>query len=110
MAKHFWKLQLFTFLSLLLIPFIAGAVSIPNPIGAENFTDLIDKITNFIFVLALAIAPIMIIVAGFMFVLAQGEPDKIKQAKDMILWVLIGLLVVFAAKGIIQLFQEILTY
>jgi len=110
MFKHLPKKSLVAIFFSLLLPLIASAVSIPNPIGAENFTDLLNKIADFIFVLSLAIAPIMIIVAGFMFVLAQGEPEKIQKAKQMILWVLIGLLIVFAAKGIIELFQEVLVY
>ena len=72
----------------------------------KNFQELIDSLINIIFILAIAIAPIMFIVAGFYFVTAAGEPEKINMAKKMILWTLIGLLVVMSAKGIIALFGE----
>jgi len=49
----------------------------------------------------------MIIVAGFYFITATGDPAKIDTAKKIILWTLIGLLVVISAKGLIALFKEI---
>ena len=89
-----------------LVPLTVGAVTIDNPLEADDFQELIDDLINIIFMLAVAIAPIMFIVAGFYFVTAAGEPEKINMAKKMILWTLIGLLVVMGAKGIIALFGE----
>jgi len=90
-----------------LFPITIEAVTIDNPLAADSFAELIDGIINIIFYLAIAIAPIMFIVAGFYFITAAGEPEKIQTAKKMILWTLIGLLVVMSAKGIIALFGEI---
>jgi len=84
-----------------------GTVCIENPLEADTFAELIDAIINIIFYLAIAIAPIMFIVAGFHFITAVGDPEKIKTAKRIILWTLIGLLVVISAKGLIMLFGEV---
>ena len=108
------KLYLPKFIILLLlvsflVPLTAEGfvVKIENPLAAKDFQELIDKLINFIFVLAVMIAPIMIIVAGFYFITAAGDPAKIETAKKMILWTLIGLLIVFCAKGLIMLFGKI---
>jgi heme/copper-type cytochrome/quinol oxidase subunit 2 len=77
------------------------AVDIPSPISSQTFTELLNKIIDFIFYVSLPVAAIMITVAGFYFVTAAGEPEKIQKAKIMILWTLIGLLVVFLAKGLV---------
>ena len=68
--------------------------------------ELIDNIINVIFTLGLAIAPIMIIIAGYYFITAMGQPEKINTAKKIILWTLIGLLVLFSARGFILLFES----
>ena len=94
-------------LIVVLTPITVEAVTIDNPLAADSFWELIDALIDFIFYLAIAIAPIMFIIAGFYFITAAGEPEKIQTAKKMILWTLIGLLIVFCAKGIIVLLGEI---
>ena len=93
-------------LIVIFIPLTVGAVTIDNPLAADSFADLIDAIIDIIFYLAIFVAPIMIIVAGFYFITAAGEPEKINIAKKMILWTFIGLLIVFLAKGLIVFFAE----
>ena|SRR3989344_2775856 len=85
-----------------------GAVCIENPLNACNLTDLIDKIINFIFVIALAITPIMVIVGGFMFVTGGGDPAKITQGKQLLLWTVIGLTVILLAKGLVAVLTSVL--
>ena len=74
----------------------AVTVQIPNPLVYEKFEFLLDAIITFLaFYLGPPIAAIMLIVAGFYFVTAAGDPAKIEQAKKMIIWTLIGLLILF---------------
>jgi len=103
------KIYLSKIVSVLLLafPLTVLAVEIENPLGWDSFAGLLNAIINFLFYLAIGIAPIMIIVAGFYFVTAQGEPKQINTAKEIILWTLIGLLVVIGAKGLIALFGQI---
>jgi len=98
-------LSLFLLIAVL-IPLTVQGVTIENPLRAQSFWDLIDKLIDFIFYLAIAVAPIMFIVAGFYFITAAGDPEKVNTAKKMILWVLIGLLIVFLAKALIVFFGE----
>ncbi len=102
------KLLIFLLLVTFLIPLTVEGIEIENPLGYDTFIELINKIIDFIFYISFfGIGPLMIIIAGFYFVTATGDPKKIDTAKKMILWTLIGLLVVISAKGLIALFREI---
>ncbi|HEY4476190.1 MAG: hypothetical protein UY24_C0001G0032 [Parcubacteria group bacterium GW2011_GWA1_48_11b] len=84
------------------------AVCITNPLTACTLTDLIDGIINFIFTIALAITPIMVIVGGFMFITGGGDPAKITQGKQLLLWTAIGLTVILLAKGLVAVLRNVL--
>jgi hypothetical protein len=88
---------------------IGGAITVEleNPLKAETFGELIDNIINFIFNIALVIVPIMIVIAGFMMVLAAGDPEQISRAKKLIIYTLIGFAIVLLSKGLIALFSQI---
>jgi len=86
----------------------SGTFCIQNPLCWDTIEEVIEGIINFIFWVALAIAPIMIIVAGFFFLTSGGNPDKIRTAKNMILYTVIGLVIVLLAKGIISVVKEII--
>ncbi len=85
-----------------------GAVCIENPLIADTFEELIDNIITFIFIFALAFAPLMFIIAGFFFITAAGDPKKIQTAQTMIWYTLVGLAIVILAKGIIKVIQDVL--
>ena len=113
MQRYFSKLAVILTLGFVLLSPIlvlaadpVGTVTLPNPLNTDSFATLLDRIINIIFTISLAIAPIMIIVAGFYYVTAMGDMEKVKVAHKIILWTLIGLLVVICSKGIITFFQQ----
>lgn len=67
-----------------------------NPDGA-----LADAVT-FVLILAGLISVIMIIIGGYWYVLSAGDPQKVKKAKDTILYSVIGLVISISAWGIIR--------
>jgi hypothetical protein len=89
-------------------PIILGVIQICNPIQACDFSELVDSLINFIFWIALALFPLMIVIAGFYFVTAAGDPAKVEKAKGIILYAVIGFIVVILAKGFIELLKQIL--
>lgn len=101
--KIIFAILLFSFL----IPSLAEAITIVNPLTASTFEELIENLVDFIFWVAVAITPIMIIVAGFYFITSAGNPDKIKTAKKLILYTVIGFTIVLLAKGIISVVRQI---
>ena len=107
MRLHFSKLLIILLLSSFFLPLITEAVSMPNPIESQSFFELLNKIIDFIFAISIPITALMIIIAGFYFITAQGEPEKIQTAKRIIIWALIGFLIVLLAKGLIKLLEQI---
>ena len=85
-----------------------GSVEIQNPIQAGSFEDIINSIINFIFKIAVILAPLMVIVSGFLFVTSAGDPKKITQAKSILIYAAVGLLIVLLSKGILAIIKQIL--
>ena len=79
-----------------------------NPLACDTIPECIEKIINFIFWVALAIVPIIIIIAGFLFLTSGGDPEKVRTAKRMIFWAVIGLAIILFAKGIISLIKSVI--
>ena len=83
--------------------------NLPNPIGVENFQDLINIIGKWIFNLAIPIAVIVIIYAGVLMLTAGGNPTKFQQGTKALWYAVIGLAVVLIGKGFVTLIQSILS-
>lgn len=106
----------FVILLLIFIPLIvfgqvcpAGSICIENPLGNRTLVDVLRSIINWLYgIIIVGIAPIMYIIAGYRFITAAGDPEKINTAKKMVLWTSIGLMVATAVYGIIALIGEIL--
>ncbi|MDO8559274.1 MAG: pilin [bacterium] len=80
-----------------------------NPLGATTtFQILLNKIIDFIFWVGMALAPVMLIVAGFMYVISSGSPQKVEQAKKIIIYTVIGLIVLLLAKGLVTVLESII--
>ncbi len=84
-----------------------GAVASPgcekgsdNPVAGSN--GIITKIIRLVQIAAVIMSTIMIILGGYTYVMSSGDPQKIKSAKDTILFALIGLAVAATAQGIIS--------
>ena len=84
-----------------------SSVQITNPLKWNTFEELINAIIDFLWLFALAVVPAVIIIAGYFFVTSAGDPAKVSQAKKMVLYALIGLLVIGMAKGIVALIQQV---
>lgn len=81
----------------------------PEAVPKTDVMAILDSVTNWLFAILLVIAAIAIIIAAYFFVTAAGDPDKTKKARDFILYALIGVLVGFAAKGLVMLVERIVT-
>jgi len=73
---------------------------LPNPLGGlgiNDTTDVIDKITNIVMIIAVPFVTIMIMYAGFKYVVAYGNPTKVKEAHQRALWTVVGTILLFGA-------------
>ena len=83
------------------------SVSLPY-YGPSSFEELICRITCFLQPIAIALAVFMLILSGLQFVLAQGNEEKIKKARNTLKWTVIGIAVVVGARLIVIIAAELL--
>ena len=85
-----------------------GKTAICNPLKAPSFTGVIDNLLRFLFNIAIVVAPIVIISAGFIFLTAGDNPEKIQKAKMVIMWASIGLIIIILSRGLITVIEVVL--
>ena len=71
---------------------------IDNPLGdTTTLSQLIDEILNVIITIATPLAILAVIYAGFLFVKAQGDTTKLQEARTMLIWTVVGIMVLLGA-------------
>ena len=71
-------------------------------------TDLARAIARFLLQIAIPIVVIIIIYAGVLFLISQGNKDKIVQARKTLLYAVIGLAIILIGQGFVTLVRSIL--
>lgn len=106
-------------LSLLVTPAIifaqetTGELPIPDWAPASGLTDagdiitIIEKIGGYIFTGLLVLAAIFLVVAGYFFVTAGGNPENVNKARQMLINALIGVAVGLASRGLITIISNL---
>jgi len=109
MKKYKKEIMVGAGLSLLFIPLTTLGVQIPNPLGdIDSIPKLVAALIEFIRMVALALAPLVFIFAGFKYFTAGGNPDQVKQATNLVKWALIGLAIILIAEGIAKVIADVL--
>ncbi len=82
-----------------LLPFIASAQSqsLKNPANVPDFQSFIANFLKAIVEISLPILTLFIVYAGFMFVTARGNSEKLADAKRNFLWVILGAILILGA-------------
>ena len=83
-------------------------IEIENPLTATSFEEIVDNMIDFIFKIAIVLAPLVILIGGVLFVTAGGNIQQIDRAKKLILWTAIGFLIVLLSRGILGIINKIL--
>ncbi len=78
-----------------------GNVSCASPYwGAYCLINTLNNITDWVFVILIALAGLFVIIGAFTFVTSAGDPEKTKKGREYILYAAIGLAVAFLAKAV----------
>lgn len=83
---------------------------LPNPTGVTSVYDFMLMIIRL--VVRWFVYPIIVFswfISGFLFVRAQGSPERLNYAKTWLLWTLVGTLVVLMAEGFAFALRETIT-
>ena len=94
-----------------ILPTPKGTPSMPtlqNPLKTNSVEETLLLIADIAMDIGVIIAVIMIIYAGFKFVTALGDPGKLKDAKGLLLSVIIGLAILLGAKAIVGIVKNTL--
>jgi hypothetical protein len=91
-------------------PITTTNVTLINPLagvncnsGASNGNCLVAFLTNilqFVITIGAIVVTLMVVWVGYKFVVAQGNSEKISEARNMLLWTVIGALVLLGAQAI----------
>jgi len=110
MKKIFNKIILFTLLSVLLMPlFVFGEeVTFDNPITATSVQEVIKAVFIWVYGIAFALVPLMILIGAFYILTAAGDAEKINTGKKIIWWTVIGLGIVILSTGVSELIKNLL--
>lgn len=81
-----------------------------NPLGTTTtLNQVLTIIISTVQVIAGILSVVYIILAGLKFVLANGDPKKIETARNMLLYVVIGIAIIFGAQAISLVVQNTIT-
>ncbi len=85
-----------------------GAVRFNNPLSTDSFEALIMGIINWILGIVVSLAILFLIIGGLMYITSAGDEERIKKAKNIILYAVVGLGVVILSWSIITELKDIL--
>lgn len=76
-----------------------------NPIGIGSISGVLDAVAKWMLDIALVLAPLMFVVGGIMFTTAHGDATKISNAKKLMFYTVVGIIVVLLAESLIGIFK-----
>ena len=81
------------------------SISIDNPLSSDigSLEDLVQALLTVLIIIAAPIVVIFIILAGFKYVTAQGDPGKLEEAKKALLYAIIGGILIIGATAIFEI-------
>lgn len=72
-------------------------ITLPNPLGTTNILDLGARLIQAGLGIAGSLALLFFIYGGFLWLTSGGSPDKIKKGRDVFLWSVVGLVIIFSS-------------
>lgn len=76
-------------------------LSLQNPLGSATFEELIAKLIDWLLVVTLPIIVLLILYAGFLFMISGVSPDQRKNAVNIVKYALIGYAIMLLAKVLV---------
>ncbi len=81
-------------------------VTLDNPLRVNSIEELLIAILNIFMVLMIPIIVLFIILAGFKYVTAQGNPGQIEEATTTFTYAIIGGVLILAAVAIAEIIRN----
>ncbi len=81
---------------------VSGRVTLPNPLGTTSPEELIGRLIKAVLSIVGSLALLMFIYGGVLWMTAQGNGDDVKKGKNVIVWSVAGLVVIFSAYVVLK--------
>jgi hypothetical protein len=95
------RIILFLF-SFLILPSVGFAAELTNPLYTTDIREVIARIIQAILGVTGAVALLMFVYGGFLWLISGGENEKIKKGKETMKWAVLGLAVIIGAYMIVS--------
>ena len=103
------KIVLLSLLGIMFAMPVSATTTIENPlVGIDSLEELMNRIVNFVFIIALSVVPALYVIGGFMMVTSAGDATKFGKGMKMLLYTSIGLVIILLSRGIVALLQNIM--
>lgn len=80
---------------------VGQSTTLINPLkGGASIESFLRSILAFVVRIGSIVVILMLVLVGYKFVTAQGEPGKISEARQMLLWTVVGALILLGAQAI----------
>lgn len=86
-----------------------GGITSVTPPATIDIPTIISTVTSWLFGLLLALATIFIIIAAFLYLTSAGDEEKVKKAKNLIVYAIIAIAIGFVAYGGVALIRSMLS-
>lgn len=80
----------------------AGGLDVSKLPQPSADSGALQTILNIVFVITGSIAVLIIVIAGFKFVISAGDPGAVSKARNAIIYAVIGLIVIISATVIVN--------
>ena len=80
-----------------------------NPLNVDSVQDVIFLAVNIAMYVGVAFAILALIYVGFLFIMAQGNEDKLKEAKMWFMYIIVGLAILISSKVIVEIVKNTLS-
>lgn len=75
---------------------------INNPVSFESLDEFVLHLVNLAISFSVLIAVVALIIAGFKYILAMGDEEKVEDATKSLIFAIVGLVIVFIAPLIVE--------
>lgn len=79
-----------------------------EPLPKIPVKTVLERVENTLFGIFLIMAAIFLVITGYFYISAQGDPTKYDKAKKSLIYAIIGIIVAIAARGIVEFIKTML--
>ena len=83
-------------------------VQIPNPLKTKTFSELINRIANWLLIIGAPILALFIIIGAFQIMTSGGTPDKVTTGRKTITYAIIGYALLMLSKSVTLIINNVL--